>query len=192
MTLKNPSLIDHDTSVRLLRGFMSSGLGAADEVPKLVKDICHRERWRKRVDEQTGQVWECATFLEFVTEPPLKGLGSKLETLKALCRDDPEALDALDQAMQQKHGGDRSKRDNITLDGNKRGTSRDGALRRLRKDRPDLHAKVLAKEMSANAAMIEAGFRKVKKPAEQIKTLWPKLSRKERRELLTWLQEQEG
>ena len=34
------------------------------------------------------------------------------------------------------------------------------AVRRLRKDRPDLHGRVLDGELSANAAMIEAGFRK--------------------------------
>ena len=33
-------------------------------------------------------------------------------------------------------------------------------MRRLRKDRPDVHQRVLAGEMSANAAMVEAGFRK--------------------------------
>ena len=34
------------------------------------------------------------------------------------------------------------------------------ALRRLRKDRPDIHARVLAGELSPHAGMIEAGFRK--------------------------------
>jgi hypothetical protein len=40
------------------------------------------------------------------------------------------------------------------------GTSRQAAVRRLRKDRPDLLEKVKAGELSANAAAIEAGFRK--------------------------------
>jgi hypothetical protein len=39
------------------------------------------------------------------------------------------------------------------------GTSREEALRRLAKDRPDLHARVMAGELSAHAAAIEAGFR---------------------------------
>jgi hypothetical protein len=39
------------------------------------------------------------------------------------------------------------------------GTSRAAALRRLRKARPDLHARVLAGEISAHAGMIAAGFR---------------------------------
>jgi hypothetical protein len=40
------------------------------------------------------------------------------------------------------------------------GGSKAYALRRLRKDRPDIHARVLAGEISAHAGMIEAGFRR--------------------------------
>jgi len=40
------------------------------------------------------------------------------------------------------------------------GNSRAAFLRRLRKDRPDIHARVLAGELSPYAGMIEAGFRK--------------------------------
>ncbi|GAA1264806.1 hypothetical protein [Saccharothrix xinjiangensis] len=39
------------------------------------------------------------------------------------------------------------------------GTSRQAALRRLRKDAPEYHAKVIAGEMSANKAMIDSGLR---------------------------------
>jgi hypothetical protein len=40
------------------------------------------------------------------------------------------------------------------------GNSRAAFLRRLRKDRPDIHARVLAGELSPHAGMVEAGFRK--------------------------------
>jgi hypothetical protein len=40
------------------------------------------------------------------------------------------------------------------------GTSADAALRRLRKQRPDLHAQVLAGQLSPHAAAVEAGFRR--------------------------------
>ena len=40
------------------------------------------------------------------------------------------------------------------------GNSRAAFLRRLRKHRPDIHARVLAGELSPHAGMIEAGFRK--------------------------------
>ncbi len=50
------------------------------------------------------------------------------------------------------------KRDNTNLKG--RGTSAAYILARLKRDRPDLAEKVVSGEMSANAAAIEAGFRK--------------------------------
>jgi hypothetical protein len=40
------------------------------------------------------------------------------------------------------------------------GNSRAAFLRRLRKDRPDIHARVLAGEISPYAGMVEAGFRR--------------------------------
>jgi hypothetical protein len=40
------------------------------------------------------------------------------------------------------------------------GNSESYAHRKLRKDRPDLHARVLAGELAAHAGMVEAGFRK--------------------------------
>jgi hypothetical protein len=39
------------------------------------------------------------------------------------------------------------------------GTTRDRALRQLLDQRPDLHERVVAKELSAHRAMIEAVFR---------------------------------
>jgi hypothetical protein len=41
------------------------------------------------------------------------------------------------------------------------------ALRRLKRDRPDLAERVVAGELSANAAAIEAGFRKKSTPFHQ-------------------------
>ena len=76
------------------------------------------------------------------------------------CAEDKEAVDLIDQATQGKHGGDHtseaSKTDNISLDTNQHGTSRQQALRKLRKSRPDLHAQVLKGKLSPHAAMIEA------------------------------------
>jgi hypothetical protein len=65
---------------------------------------------------------------------------------------------------------------------------------RLRRDRPDLHTRVLAGEISAHAGMIEAGFRKrARRTAptafDQIKKLILKtdLSDNERAELVALL-----
>jgi len=65
------------------------------------------------------------------------------------------------------------------------GNSRAAALRRLRKDRPDIHARVLAGELSPHAGMVEAGFRKraVRRKftaLDHVMKLLPKLSPAER------------
>jgi hypothetical protein len=73
------------------------------------------------------------------------------------------------------------------------GTSRAAALRRLRKDRPDIHARVLAGELSPHAGMIEAGFRKRAvnplSALDQIRKLIPRLTAEEREQLISDLQE---
>ena len=68
------------------------------------------------------------------------------------------------------------------------------AIRRLRKDRPNIHARVLAGELTAHAGMIEAGFRK-KRPSrrksalEKILKLLPMLTADERVRLCEYLNE---
>lgn len=74
--------------------------------------------------------------------------------------------------IHRSHGGKNQHSDNPSLLDNIQeakaptGTSKDAALRRLRKDRADLHEKVIAGEISAHAAMIDAGFRKKPTQAE--------------------------
>jgi hypothetical protein len=68
------------------------------------------------------------------------------------------------------------------------GTSVEATIRRLRKDAPEIHARVLAGEISAHAGMIEAGFRKKRESRkltilERIIKLLPKLTDDEREQL---------
>jgi hypothetical protein len=92
-------------------------------------------------------------------------LSTPTVSLKHLCQDDPGALDAIDRATVGGHGTNQYTKglesNNITLQDTPKpqtGTSNTYALRRLRKDRPDLHERVLAEEVSPHAAMVEAGF----------------------------------
>jgi hypothetical protein len=62
------------------------------------------------------------------------------------------------------------------------------AIAKLRKDRPDIHARVLAGELSPNAGMVEAGFRKKRASRkltafQRIVKLLPKLTNDERKKL---------
>jgi hypothetical protein len=86
--------------------------------------------------------------------------GTTVQILRNVCRDDIDATTLIDQAV-QKPGGRPSKTvsNRHSLD-RPAGTTRDRALRRLRDHRPDLHERVVMKELSAHRAMIEAGFRR--------------------------------
>jgi hypothetical protein len=68
-----------------------------------------------------------------------------------------------------------------------RGNSRAYILERLLRERPGLHAAVAAGDLSANAAAIEAGFRKKPTPFEQIVKLLPRLSSEQKRKLMELL-----
>jgi len=60
-------------------------------------------------------------------------------------------------------------------------------LRRLKRDRPDLLKRVVSGELSANAAAVEAGFRKRPSALEQMQRLWLRLSPAERRAHRVWI-----
>ena len=63
--------------------------------------------------------------------------------LRRLVKDDPVAVDALDRAMQGKQGSRTDLVDNVNEVERPTGNSEAATVRRLRKDRPDLHAQVL-------------------------------------------------
>lgn len=147
--------------VDALSSALDSGGHGLSNVPVLLKRLLAEEGWRE-FETVRGEVVRHERFEEFVAAPPLKGLGAEISLIKRIVADDPEAVDLLDQALQGKHGGDRSKLDNVQLaspssapDGN----SQARALRRLRKDAPELHAEVIAGRLSAHAAMVKAGLR---------------------------------
>lgn len=160
MASTHGQLLARDEIVSELRHSLSSTEHGLGTVPNAIKVVIRDKMWQERVLRQTGERVAFSSFAEFVTRPPLEGLGATLSQLRGVCRDDPEALDYIEQATTQKPGRRPSTTDNVS---NKReaeqGNSTSQALRRLRKDRPDLHAAVLAGGKSPHAAMIEAGFR---------------------------------
>lgn len=141
-----------------------------------LKEFKERERWRQL---ETADHKPFASWDEYVRHPEPSGLGMLPDNVNKIIEaaDDSSMLgDILG-----KHGGDRrsaeartDQGDNITL--KERGTSRDYIIARLERDRPDLAEKVIAGEMSARAAAIEAGFQKRSTPFEKILKLLDKLS----------------
>lgn len=146
--------------VDALGAALRRGGNALGTVPDLLKRILREESWREFVT-QRGEYVLHEKFADFVVAPPLAGIGASIDLVRRVVGDDTEAIDLLDQALAGQHGGPRTKVNNINLGPSvtPRGTSKEYALRKLRKDSPELHAEVVAGRISAHAAMVKAGFR---------------------------------
>lgn len=151
-------LVENDQLVGHLQEALRDGQSGLRYVPKLLKRVLEEEAWRKRYHwaSKTGVGFN--SFAEFVTAPLTEGLGVDIDFVRRMVADDKAARDLLTQAVQG-HQGERTDLVNNMNEVRPQGTSAEAALRRLRKDRPDLHAKVLKDELSPHAAMVEAGFR---------------------------------
>lgn len=128
------------------------------DVAAKIARVIVADAWRQYVTP-LGRVVAHSSFEAFVRAPRPDGLGTDVATLRKVCRDAPWARDLIDRATQRPPG---RPADDETLDnvqGFPSGNSAEAALRRLRKHRPDLHERVLAGELSAHAAAVEAGFR---------------------------------
>ena len=148
-----------------LRSAISDGAAGLTDAPSLLRQIIEGELWRKRFVAQTKEIACFGSFDEFVAAAPPEGLGTSKRLLYKICADDIALLDLLDETFKSRQrGGDRRsehfKSDNVTIEKTVRGNSAVYFLRRLRTVRPDLHKRVLEKEISINRAMIEAGLRK--------------------------------
>ena len=137
--------------VNSLRSALHKGEHGLSTVPGLLKRVLAEGSWREFVTER-GEHVEHGRFVDFVT--------TKVDLVKRVIADDPEAVDLLDQALTGKQGERTDLVDNIhKVSPRPDGTSRDRALRKLRADAPELHAEVLAGNLSAHGAMVKAGFR---------------------------------
>jgi hypothetical protein len=180
--------------VEALGSSLRSGDHGLRAVPGLVKRVLAEDAWRSFVT-QRGELVEYDHFEEFVATPPLKGLGASLDLVRTLVRSDPVALDLFDSATRGQQGRRTDLLDNMQEVGSSAptGTSREAGLRRLRKDRPDLHAEVLAGALTTHAAMIKAGFRRrsmtvpVDKPENTAKALRRNLEPDQIKELVKLL-----
>lgn len=164
-------LLERGAIVDALASNLHHGVRDLKILPELVKSVIGPKdsegAWCLRIVPQTKEKPKFNFFEEFVTAPFFEGLNSDVRTLRHVCRDDQEALDAIDRALKQgqPHGGDRRspeakiKLSNRQLDQYPSGDTTEAALRRLRKYRPDLHERVMGGELSPHAAAVEAGFR---------------------------------
>jgi hypothetical protein len=144
------------------------------------------------------------TFRQFIEAPYPVGVGSTLEQIKKivalqsrreLLPDVAESLATMREKVQlltereapetNPNGGDRRSQEfQFDISNRSRsgqgGTSRDYTLARLKRDRPDLAELVIGGALSANAAAIEAGFRRRDTPVDTLCRAWEKASDDER------------
>jgi len=133
-----------------------------ESYPLLLKHILRDKLWQERFDDQLKRMVKFDTFEQCVTTPPLEGLGVTIDLLKKLARGDNELIDLIDQATARKPGDNQYTmvHNNIMSHNETQGTSSTYALRKLRKDAPEIHKLVIKGELSPHAGMIKAGFRK--------------------------------
>ncbi len=146
------------TIVAHLRRALLDGSRDLSTVPGLIKRIIAGGMWRERVDPPSARaLGPFRSFEEFAGTAAAKGgLGSSVRQLLQLCKDDKDAIDLIDQVT-QRPAHMHADVDNVHV--RPSGNSETSALRRLRKNAPELHAEVLAKRLTAHAAMVQAGYR---------------------------------
>ncbi|MFI6325016.1 hypothetical protein ACIBG8_46375 [Nonomuraea sp. NPDC050556] len=150
---------------------------ALQEVRSGLRELLDGEDWREFTGP-SGELVLHEDFAEFVTSDPPRGLGVTQAVVRSLVAEEAPAVEAEpaeEEAPEEKPPVESP------------------ALRRLREDAPALHNKVVAGELSTNAAMVQAGFRPrtisipVSRPESAAKTLRSKLSKEELVELVNLL-----
>ena len=153
-----------DTIIADLRSAINEGNTSLSNVPGLIMQVIEADAWRRSNAAHSNSTGCFSTFDEFVGAASPDGLGSDIKTLIKLCGGNLEALDLINSVRETPgRGGDRRsvkfKENNVPFEKIDRGNSICASLQKLRRSRPDLHRKCLAKKLSINQAMIAAGFR---------------------------------
>ena len=172
-----------DVVTRLQRSIMEGGERLFDVVPRTITNVIKHRAWETRRDRD-GKPF--TSFEAFVQHRLWEGLNCSIEDLLTFCRKRKDVQKLINEQIGKlgeygnnqhtnKEGGD--------IITSSRGTDPTYIVRRLKRDRPDIADRVIAGELSANAAAIEAGFRKKPAPFAQILKLLPKLTADERAQL---------
>jgi hypothetical protein len=190
--------------------------GRLKDVPKLFADVIEQQAWKHW--RWIGNEFSASTLDDYITKHPPKGLGASVDLVRRLLADNHKALDLFERARRGESAVDVDAKDRENKEASRQGqrtdllynnesniqevkaptgTSAAAFVRRLRKDRPDIHARVLAGELTPHAGMIEAGFRKKPVRIKLTKVEWvlksiAKLSRPERRAIWRQLDDEFG
>src|SRR5690606_16491771 len=135
------------------------GGNALEAVPDLLKKLLAEEAWREFVT-QRGELVQHERFADFVTTPPLKGLGASMELIDRIVgTSDPDLLRMLREAKKVGQGH----RSDLSLPCESQGSDDSGThyfADRLAREAPDEYEAVKRGEKTIHAAAVAAGIRK--------------------------------
>ena len=152
-----------------------------ENVPGLIRKIIINRAWEAREVKHEGIV-KLNSLQELITEKPLRGWGTTVEKIQSLIGDDPELLVMFREALKNKTGPKAEDSLNNIVTKTITGNTKAYTLTRLSKEAPELYERVKAGGLSANAAAIEAGFRKKPSPLETVIRGYNKLTDEDKRE----------
>ncbi len=155
-----------------------------DVLPAIIKRIIKDELWKGRNKGPKDDGAAFTSFREFVEYPLWHGLECPWSRLVLYCEHDEECRALLlgqvgEQPTRSDAGakGGRGNKATDNISSFKHGTDPTYTLARLKRDAPDLAKMVIDGDISANAAAIQAGFRKPTKtipidtPASAVRAL---------------------
>lgn len=173
-TLTPGELASNGMFVQGLQKLLMGGETNREVLVRSIKDMQVNGSWRAFMRNDKVYRWNAKQFREFIEADRPAGCQSSVSHLEHELRGTdawiPYCLliggEPGGQPGNTNAAADKTNSDNITI-GNPlmrsasspRGTSVSSAVRRLHRERPDLLGRVESGELSAHAAMIEAGFR---------------------------------
>lgn len=145
--------------VDALGSALRRGDNALGAIPGLLKRILAEEAWREFIT-QRGEMVQHERFADFVTTPPLRGLGASMDLIDRIVgTSDPDLLRMLREAKKGKPGrpkkGEEKAMESIGIS---RGTA-DHEADRLAREAPEEYEAVRRGEKTIHAAAVAAGIR---------------------------------
>lgn len=156
------TLLERWSLIAALSSSVSAGTGDLATAITALRKVIAEGAWM-RFTPPSGMLveWGENEFESFVTAKRPRGLATDMKTIKEnVVGKDTVLLAKLERLDSLAHPNGVHPASDIITSRAASGTSREQALRKLRKDAPALHAEVLAGNIKPHAAMVKAGFRK--------------------------------
>jgi hypothetical protein len=147
----------NDDLIRTLSQSLRRREHALKSAPGLLRRTLETGAWREFNTPDRERVTH-ERFADFVTAEPFAGLGITVDYVRRIVADHAETTKLLRDALKSQ-GSRTDLRNNVSDVATRQGNDRSYALDRLEREAPELHAEVVAGNLSAHAAMVKAGFR---------------------------------